>query len=288
MLVLKTKYSQWLRNPEVTEDPPQHTLDSTRPTQNNERPFSQNPQEPEIPPLLTFAAEATKPSASYAQATTRSKQPTAPTMNSSTQLSTLTSDKFRDVENDVNSLREGWKEMKHTLDQMQTTMVSIAGADTGMHNGNPRTLDKPDDGVQLMIQEVLKRLANNHTTSQARFDNLESSSQARFDSLEDQQEGTSSQLVDMTLHIDDLSGTMDQLRDANIKLRKTNEAIMDRMDHLEGSAPYGSPVRKQRSHSDATTADNTQRSMQCDDMDELHEIPVRPGTPAGQQPASRS
>ena len=176
--------------------------------------------------------------------------------------------------------------MLEKLDSMQTSLDN-----RGEHNGQSGdTSTTTDGGVERMMgrmmKEILKKMDNNHDSSQASIDTLRPTSQARFDTLEDQQAGASSQLLDITKDMDEMTATMEFLRDENDEMRTRQATIMDRMDLLEGTAPYGSPARKQRSNS-AEMID-AQHFPDHDDVSELRSVPQPTGRTAGAEPARGS
>jgi hypothetical protein len=276
-----SKYSGWHSTVDT-----QIPIDLAQNSNGRNRAFSQNPQEPNIPPILTFTPTTGRTPTSYAQAASTFSNRTTTTTEDLTHTSSITTAKFRAVDSDVSSLKEGWKVMMEKMDSMQNSLDN-----RGSQNGQSGDTPNPSDsGVERMMgnfmKEILRKMANNHDSSQASIDTLRSTSQTRFDTLEDQQSGASAQLKDITKDIDDMTVTMDFLRDENVEMRTRQAAIMDRMDLLEGAAPYGSPVRKQRSNSEDMTDD--QHLTDSDDVFELREITKPPGHIAGAEPARGS
>jgi hypothetical protein len=259
----QSEYVQWVKTvtPSQAKNRNQSTTSGT--AASTRRSFSQNPQEPDVPPLLRFQARTNGPANSYLQAAGRTQTQT------STPISSISQDQIRGYENEMQSMRSALgkiQEKQATLETHQKTPANPSAPDDDTDSRKP---EATDSSLQL-IQEVLREMRQNHNTSQARFDAMEDSSQGRFNNLEDQQHGVASQVQEMT-------STVASLNRDNIQLRETNLEIMERLQQLEGTAPStsASPVRKKRSDGASFTDDET-----------MTETPTQPGDDSGQSPVS--
>ena len=226
----------------MTDSGPSHT-GTSRGQPRATRSFSQNPQEPEVPLILAF--KATPSQTSYAKAASRTHSGTA-----STQISTITADQVRGLENEVQSLRKAYtninqlcSNMNEKIDKLQPPPDSHQQANES-HQQDHYAQPHVESGTQQMFQELLKRI--DRQTSN--MDNHAATNQARFDTLEGQQTGTAFDLVGM-------KANFDHLRQDNTKLRETNSLIMERMDLLEGAkrSTFDSPIRKFCRNGDGST-----------------------------------
>jgi hypothetical protein len=256
-------------------------------------PFSQNPQEPEFPPLLRFVASQT-PTSSYAQATA-GKNTTA-----STQVSTITAEYLKGFENELRSIREEHRaEMKALHAQLETRPTPTTTERNNLNNQDGQQQTNGDMGTQQVLQEILRRMDNqaatnqevlkrmdgHATTNQTRFD----TNQNRFDTLDEQQTGTSFQILG-------INSNMEHLRTDNRQLKEANHLLMERMDLLEGATGPPSPIRKFRrgdpTTQDTTTTDNLDQLLADEDMEETSATTEDgledKGTEVGSDPTARS
>jgi hypothetical protein len=267
------------------------------------RPFSQNPQEPEIPPLLHFESKSN--TSTYARAAT-SKHSAATTEQNTgfTQISTITSEHLRGYENAVRSLRAemraDMKAITEKLEARPTSTTTTPDQDPD-NNNNQNGHDQPQEGMdtQLLLQEVLKRMDATAADSQAVLKRMDThaatnqtlfdTNQNRFDALDEQQTGTAFQIVGINSKIDNLHSD-------NRELKAANSILMERLDLLEGAAGCPSPTRKfRRSEEYNTTPDGsglatTEELLADADMDEAtsHDGQTAPGSEVGSDPTASS
>jgi hypothetical protein len=301
-----SKYDSWW-----TEE--EDTLPSIRKDKRKSPPsYSTNPQEPEYPTLLHFDLSDSPPTGSYAQAASRrSKTAGAVSNNTSTFISTMSSDKIRGVETEIKEMRQEWRE---TMDYIKIIKDKDNNSNDNGTTASPTSMDN------VLLQEILKKLDRSQatmdqhqTSAQTRFDTLENQQSGlgtRFDSLEDQQSEFGASIVEVTTTVSGISKEQ-------AALRQINEDLLHRINKLEESSNTSitlrSPVRKCRpkptddSSQNSTTEDSPQ-SMITDDpptnngwdaQDELLEFseeenmdeiktPPRTSASAGSNPGRRS
>jgi hypothetical protein len=255
------KYSKWHRyNATAASLPNSGGLPSTDLPTNARRPYSLNPQEPDIPPILEFettpSTAGTNPS--YAQAAT-------------TFISTMSSDKIKGVETDIQSLKHVCgaiqtdnakmrQEMRQHMDELTSTLTK----DKDIHSINDaRTTTTATsstiDTSNSLLQEILKKLDRSQSTldqHQVTMEHHQSSAQTRFDTLEGHQSAFGKSLAAVTTSVSGIRAEQDTQRQLNADL-------LQRLTQLEDSSistrTLRSPVRKCRPRPEDTSSptDNT-------------------------------
>jgi hypothetical protein len=263
------KYSKWQRYNTTTASLPNTNV--TTPNGYNttaRRPYSQNPQEPDIPPILEF--ETGPPTAgtnpSYAQAAT-------------TFISTMSSDKVKGVETDIQSLKHVCgslqtvcgaiqtdnakmrQEMRQHMDELTSTLTKEKDTHS---NDDARTTttaaSSSVDNSNSLLQEILKKLDRSQSTMdqhQATMEQNQSSAQARFDILEEHQSAFGTSLAEVTTNIGEVTTTVSGIREEQDTQRQLNEDLLLRINQLEDGSTttrtLRSPVRKCRPRPEDTS-----------------------------------
>jgi hypothetical protein len=294
--VTTPEYSKWNKYKATAAT----TLNPSEPTpggsnKNGRRSYSQNPQEPDIPPILEFEHEPliAGTNSSYAQAAT-------------TFISTMSSDKIKGVETDIQSLKNVCgslqtvcgaiqtdaakmrQEMRQHMDELTTKLVNDKEAHS---NNDTRTTTTAASSTMdtSLLQEILKKLDRSQSTMdqhQATMELHQSSAQTRFDTLEDQQSVFGASLGAVTTTIDEVTISVSGIRAEQEIQRQVSADLLHRINQLEESATssrtLGSPVRKRRPRSDDAPPqmDNTRRLSNRNESPTRMETDAPPNTSA--------